>query len=98
MLATAAGLSYWAYDTYCVWPMDQNLTQCQGYWGVDGGDPNSYTWIGDKPIDPAYVLKRHLASVHRNVMNFTLLLLGASPVYPTMRERYLPYFKEPNYH
>ena len=33
--ASKAGLSFWAYDTYCVWPEDRHIPQCEGYWGKD---------------------------------------------------------------
>ena len=94
--AHGAGLRFWAYDTYCVWPTDQHIPQCAGYWGKDGSyGPTSVSY---KPVDPAYALKLHRASRLKHLMNFTLLLLGASPATPTMRKRYLPYFLDPGYH
>ena len=91
--AHGAGLKYWAYDTYCVYPNDSSLPQCADYWG--GSDPTS---VGYKPADPAYGLRRHLASKYTDLMDFTLLLLGGSPATPYMRPRYLELFKSKHYH
>lgn len=92
-LASAAGLSYFAYDTYCVYPTDAALPQCAGWWG--GSHPSSR---GYKATDPAYGLHRHLSSPYRHLVNFTLLLLGASPATPYMRRRYLPLLVDRSYH
>ena len=91
--ASVAGLSFWAYDTYCEWPTDRAIPQCQGYWGKDpqGHGPTS---LGYQARDPAYGLKRHLSSDVKHLMNISLVLLGASPALPVMRARYLKIIKD----
>jgi len=90
--AHRAGLSFFAYDTYCIWPTDSNASQCAGYWG--GAHPTSY---GYKPSNPAYGLDRHLNSSYAKLVNFTFVLLGASPVTDALRGRYLAKLKHPLY-
>lgn len=90
--ASYAGIDYFAYDTYCIWPTDQNISQCAGYWG--GPTPTSVEY---KPTDPAYALRRHLASEHAALVNISLVLLGAAPALPSMRRRYLPILQSPHY-
>merc|ERR1711871_1361201 len=82
-LASSAGLSFWAYDTYCIWPVDAHIPQCQGYWGKSpsGHGPTSN---GYKAVDPAYALKLHLKSTRKHLMNFSLVLLGAAPATPAL--------------
>ena len=83
--AAGAGLNFWAYDTYCVWPTDRGIPQCEAYWNsTKAGGPVSY---GYKPTNPDYGLKLHLKSTKKHLMNFSLVLLGAPPAIPTMRQR-----------
>ena len=92
-----AGISFFAYDTYCIWPKDKDIDQCNGYWGKtkSGLGPSS---LGYKAEDPAYGLKLHLKSSLKNLVNISMVLLGASPALPVMRKRYLPTIKDPAFH
>ena len=92
-----AGISFFAYDTYCVWPQDKDIDQCNGYWGKtkSGLGPSSR---GYKAEDPAYGLRLHMKSSLKNLVNISMVLLGASPALPVMRRRYLPIINDPSFH
>jgi hypothetical protein len=92
-LAWSAGIDYFAYDTYCVWPTDAHIPQCAGYWG--GPTPTSVNY---KPSDPSYALRRHLASASCHKVGIALVLLGAAPAVPEMRARHLQVMSSPCYH
>jgi len=88
-LAHAAGLSFWAYDTYCVWPTDAHIPECQFWWDTES--------VGYKATDPAYGLRLHRNSSVKHLMNFSLVLLGSSPATPQLRPRYLELFADPSF-
>ena len=59
LYASKAGLSYFAFDTYCQYPRDVDIPQCQFYFD---------TYASYMPSKPAYALDRYLASKHRSSM------------------------------
>ena len=97
--ASRAGLRFFAYDTYCVWPTDADIPQCAGYWGIDRAvtPPQGPSSNGYKPTDPAYGLKLHLSSPVKHLMNVSLVLLGGAPAVPRMRARSLRVMRDPAY-
>jgi len=92
-MAHEAGIKFFAYDTYCVWPTDSGAKEghlCNAWWNEES--------VGYKARNPAYGLHLHQNSTKKSLVNISLVLLGASPASPAMRPRYLSLFKDASFH
>lgn len=87
--AVRAGLQYWAFDTYCSYPGDTHIPECQAYFDQ---------WDGYRPRDPAYGLDLYLASKRRAEIGFTLILLGAPAAAPAFVNSTVSLMLEPGFH
>ena len=81
--AHAAGIDYFAFDTYCKYGKEcaTNSTLCQFYYNTTSHD---YC-----PEDPTYGLDLYLNSQYKDLINFTLVLLGSPTCEPSNAQVYV---------
>lgn len=92
LYAHNAGIDYFAFDTYCKYGpnCETNSPYCQQY-------ANQTQCCDYCPQNPSYALDRYFESKHKNLINFTLILLGTIPCDPQFTDYYVSLMSDISY-